>query len=90
MILPANSTSTWLEKQLQFESLKIKYYPKLLKNKPAKVAELADALDLGSSPARGRGSTPLFRTNSPQALQTPASLPCFQSQTESNTLRSIH
>ena len=28
----------------------------------AKVAELADALDLGSSPARGRGSTPLFRT----------------------------
>ena len=31
------------------------------------MAELADALDLGSSPARGRGSTPLFRTNSPQA-----------------------
>ena len=28
----------------------------------AKVAELADALDLGSSPARGGGSTPPFRT----------------------------
>ena len=29
----------------------------------AKVAELADALDLGSSPARGGGSSPPFRTN---------------------------
>ena len=27
----------------------------------AKVAELGDALDLGSSPARGGGSTPPFR-----------------------------
>jgi integrase len=34
----------------------------------AKVAELADAPDLGSGPARGRGSTPLFRTNTLQAL----------------------
>ena len=29
----------------------------------AKVAELGDALDLGSSPARGGGSTPPFRMN---------------------------
>ena len=28
----------------------------------ARVAELADALDLGSSPERGRGSNPLSRT----------------------------
>ncbi len=28
----------------------------------AKVAELADALDLGSSEATRRGSSPLFRT----------------------------
>ena len=27
------------------------------------MAELADALDLGSSPARGGGSTPPFRTS---------------------------
>jgi|WetSurSiteA1Bulk_404760.scaffolds.fasta_scaffold28022_2 hypothetical protein len=33
-----------------------------LSRKTAKVAELADALDLGSSPARGGGSTPPFRT----------------------------
>ena len=32
----------------------------------AKVAELADALDLGSSPVRGGGSTPPFRTLSDQ------------------------
>ncbi len=28
----------------------------------ARLAELADALDLGSSPERGMGSTPLSRT----------------------------
>ncbi len=31
----------------------------------ARVAELADALDLGSSPERGRGSNPLSRTSPP-------------------------
>ena len=35
---------------------------RLLDDANAKVAELADALDLGSSPARGGGSTPPFRT----------------------------
>ena len=30
--------------------------------KIARLAELADALDLGSSPERGMGSTPLSRT----------------------------
>ena len=35
---------------------------RLLHDTYAKVAELADALDLGSSPARGGGSTPPFRT----------------------------
>ena len=32
----------------------------------AKVAELVDALDLGSSAARRAGSSPAFRTNLPQ------------------------
>ena len=80
MMLLESSTSRWLQEQLQFEILKIKYLPKLLKDKFAKVAELADALDLGSSPARGRGSTPLFRTKSPQAKQTPDSLPVFRAK----------
>ena len=34
----------------------------VLKIKCAKVAELADAPDLGSGPARGGGSSPPFRT----------------------------
>ena len=38
-------------------------YPKLLKTKHAKVAELADALALGASPERGGGSSPPFRIN---------------------------
>ena len=37
----------------------------------AKVAELADALDLGSSPARGGGSTPPFRTIEPNGEDGP-------------------
>jgi trigger factor len=35
------------------------------------VAELADALDLGSSPARGGGSTPPFRTIDRESTATP-------------------
>ena len=38
----------------------------------AKVAELADALDLGSSPVRGGGSTPPFRTTNTPHRQQPA------------------
>jgi hypothetical protein len=34
---------------------------KFVGNKPARVAELADAQDLGSCPARGEGSTPSSR-----------------------------
>ena len=37
-------------------------YKELYFDFDAKVAELADALDLGSSGATRRGSTPLFRT----------------------------
>ena len=36
--------------------------PPIYTKRPARVAELADALDLGSSPARGAGSSPVSGT----------------------------
>gem|GEM_PF-2163263 len=43
----------------------------------ARVAELADALDLGSSGETFRGSTPLSRTTSPSLLSWQPSLFCI-------------
>jgi hypothetical protein len=87
-MLPVSSTSTLLRVRLA-RDLRLRCYPELLKNRYAKVAELADALDLGSSPARGRGSTPLFRTNY-LAEYVPAWLSLSLTQPEPNTLRSLH
>ncbi len=48
----------------------------------ARVAELADALDLGSSPARGRGSNPRSRTARGKARLDCDALQKFIDETE--------
>ncbi len=60
----------------------------VLDNKGAKVAELADAPDLGSGAARRGGSSPPFRTKSPsKLLKKPVTMSLYHPRNSSRAMK---